>query len=139
MFSFRDIRWAIALPASMTTFSRSGISMTRSRSAPIETPGNEIDVHSPATFRSRILGRDDRTCRTFTRYPGYSGPAVSSVAREYRHSLKDFLPRADGIAGLAANVVTVAGAVGSSLILPALGTVIGTMAFQFLRSKYQKG
>jgi hypothetical protein len=47
--------------------------------------------------------------------------------------------RADGVVGLAANVVTVAGAVGSSLILPALGTVIGTLAFQFLRSKYQKG
>ena len=51
----------------------------------------------------------------------------------------DFFPRADGMAGLAANVVTVAGAVGSSLILPALGVMIGKMAFQFLRSKYQQG
>ena len=50
-----------------------------------------------------------------------------------------FDPRADGMTGLAANVVTVVGAVSSSLILPALGTIIGTMAFQFLRSKYQQG
>jgi len=33
----------------------------------------------------------------------------------------------------------VAGAVGSSLVLPALGSIIGMEAFQFLRSKYQKG
>jgi hypothetical protein len=44
-----------------------------------------------------------------------------------------------GIAGLAANVVTVAGAIGSGLILPALGTIIGTVAFQFLLGKYQQG
>jgi len=52
-----------------------------------------------------------------------------------------FFARAGGVAqaGLAANVVTVAGAVGSGLILPALGTIIGMMAFNFLRGKYQKG
>jgi len=43
------------------------------------------------------------------------------------------------IAGLAANVVTVAGALSSCLILPALGTIIGTVAFQFLLGKYQEG
>jgi hypothetical protein len=50
----------------------------------------------------------------------------------------DILPRADGMT-LAANVVAVAGAVGSGLVLPALGTIIGTMAFQFLRNMYQRG
>jgi len=43
---------------------------------------------------------------------------------------------ADNMAGFAANVVTVAGAVGSGLALPALGT---TMAIRFLQSRYQKG
>ena len=50
----------------------------------------------------------------------------------------DFESRADGMAGLA-HLVTVTGAVGSSLILPALATIIGMTAFQFLRSKYQQG
>jgi hypothetical protein len=50
-----------------------------------------------------------------------------------------FLPRTDGVASITANVTTVAGAVGSGLVLPALGVVIGTMAFQFLHSRYQKG
>ena len=40
------------------------------------------------------------------------------------------------MANLAANVVTVAGAVGGGLALPALGT---TVAFRFLHGKYQKG
>lgn len=31
-----------------------------------QTKGNDFDVHSPATFRSGILRRDDKTCRTFT-------------------------------------------------------------------------
>ena len=41
-----------------------------------------------------------------------------SIAKENR----GFFWRADSIAGLAANPVSVTGAVGSSLILPALGT-----------------
>ena len=41
--------------------------------------------------------------------------------------------------GIAANVVAVAGAVGSGLVLPALGTTIAIQTFQFLHSKYQKG
>jgi len=44
--------------------------------------------------------------------------------------------RVNEIASLAANMVTVAGALGSGLALPVLGT---TMAVQFLHSKYQKG
>jgi len=44
--------------------------------------------------------------------------------------------RVDNMAGLAANVVTVAAAISSGLILPALGT---TMALKFLHSKYQRG
>ena len=65
---------------------------------------------------------------------------VSSGMRENR-SLIGFMPRADGIADLTVNVITVAasGAVSSSLVLPALGTMIGMMAFQFLRSMHQKG
>jgi len=64
---------------------------------------------------------------------------VSSVMRENRSSLIGFMSRADGMASLTANVTTVAGAVGSILVLPALGSMIGMMAFQFLRSMYQKG
>jgi len=44
--------------------------------------------------------------------------------------------RVNNMAGLAANVVTVAAAISSGLILPALGT---TMALKFLHSKYQRG
>ena len=40
------------------------------------------------------------------------------------------------MAGLAANVVTVASAVSNGLIVPAVAT---TMAFKFLHSKYQIG
>ena len=43
------------------------------------------------------------------------------------------------MAGVAANVVAVAGAVGSGLVLPALGTTIAVRTLQFLHSKYQKG
>ena len=50
----------------------------------------------------------------------------------------DFIPSAVRMVDLA-KVVTVPGAVSSSLILTALGTILGMMAFQFLRSKYQKG
>lgn len=47
---------------------------------------------------------------------------------------------ANGIAGLAANVISVAGQLLSSLVLPDLGTIIGIMTvhWQFLRRKYQK-
>ena len=40
------------------------------------------------------------------------------------------------MAGLAANVVTVAAAISAHLIAPALGTA---MALKFLHSKYQRG
>ncbi|CAA7257408.1 unnamed protein product [Cyclocybe aegerita] len=55
---------------------------------------------------------------------------------------EEFLPQAsmDGIADTAANVATVASAVGGSgLVSPALGASLGLKAFQFLRGKYQKG
>ena len=64
---------------------------------------------------------------------------MSIVPPENIRSSKYCELRADGMAGLAANVVTVAGAVGSTLILPALGAIIGMTAFQFLRTKYQQG
>jgi len=44
--------------------------------------------------------------------------------------------RVGDVAGLAANVVTVAAAISSGLILPALGT---SMALKFLHSRYQRG
>jgi len=44
--------------------------------------------------------------------------------------------RADGIAS---NVVSIAGGDDSCLVLPALGTIIEMVEFQFLRRKYQKG
>jgi hypothetical protein len=47
--------------------------------------------------------------------------------------------RIDVIVGVAANTISVAGAVSSGLVLPALGTLIGKVAFQFLRSEYRKG
>ena len=56
--------------------------------------------------------------------------------KKNRRNLMDFLGRADNMAGLAANVVTVATAISSGLILPALGTA---MALKFLHSKYQRG
>ena len=59
--------------------------------------------------------------------------------RENRSSFIGFMSRVDEIASLTANVIAVAGAVGSQLVLPALGTTVGTMAFKFLRSTYQKG
>jgi hypothetical protein len=43
------------------------------------------------------------------------------------------------MAGIAANVAAVAGAVGSGLVPIALGTTIAYQTFQFLHSKYQKG
>jgi hypothetical protein len=49
------------------------------------------------------------------------------------------MPRVDGIVGLAADTISVAGAVSSGLVLPALGTLIGKVAFQFLCSEYRKG
>jgi hypothetical protein len=58
--------------------------------------------------------------------------------RENRSSLIGFMSKADGIADLA-NVLAVAGTVGSSLVLPALGIMIGMIAFQFLLSRYQTG
>ena len=59
--------------------------------------------------------------------------------RENGRSFMDFVPRANDIGNLAVNVVIVAGAVGCSLILPALGAMMGLIAFQFLCNKYQKG
>jgi hypothetical protein len=48
-----------------------------------------------------------------------------------------FFPgRVDDVAGLAANLVTVATANSGGLILPALGTA---MALKFLHSTYQRG
>jgi hypothetical protein len=61
---------------------------------------------------------------------------VGSITRENRFNLMGFLDRVDDIAGLAANVVTVATAVSSGLIVPAVAT---TMALRFLQSKYQIG
>ena len=69
----------------------------------------------------------------------YPEQGVSSVMRENTSSLIGFMSRVDGIADLTANVITVAGAVSSSLVLPALGTMIEIMAFQFIRNMYQKG
>ena len=46
-----------------------------------------------------------------------------------------FLGMADGIA---ANGVSIESGDNSSLVLPALGTIIEMEEFQFLRSKYQK-
>ena len=60
---------------------------------------------------------------------------MGSIAKENRRNLNGFLGRADDIAG---NVVSVADEVDSSLLLPALGTIIEMVEFQFLRSKYQK-
>ena len=40
---------------------------------------------------------------------------------------------------MTANVVAVAGAVGSGLVIPALGTTLAIQTLQFLHSKYQKG
>ena len=38
-----------------------------------------------------------------------------------------------------ANVVSVAGLVSSNLVLPAFGSIIGVVAFQFLQYVYQEG
>jgi hypothetical protein len=63
---------------------------------------------------------------------------VGSIAKENRRNLMDFL--VGPMAGLAANVVTVAGAVGSSLVLPALGTIIGMMGnFSSSAASIKKG
>ena len=122
----------------MTTFSKSwNFNDPLKVSAYLTSWETEIHVHSSATFRGGILERDAWTCRTFA-CPDYPEQGVSSVMRENRSSLIGFMSRADGIADLA-NVLAVAGTVGSSLVLPALGIMIGMIAFQFLLSRYQTG
>ena len=44
--------------------------------------------------------------------------SLAAFGREDRSSLIGFMSRVDGIANLTPNVITVAGAVGSSLVLP---------------------
>jgi hypothetical protein len=63
-----------------------------------------------------------------------------SIAKENTRNLNGFIGRVDDIAGplAAADVDTVAGAVGSGLVLAALRTTMAVQIFRVLYSKHEK-
>ena len=107
---FKGTHWSIALSASVTTFSKSGISTIHSRSVRTWRPAERrftftLQLLSGEEFLKRIIGLVEPLGDV-----QYPNRGVSSVMRENRSSLIGFMCRAD----LTANVITVAGAVGSA-------------------------